>query len=469
MAGLLQGVYAFAGIVHFWDVQRHIETEPDDILRASVLLRALAVDHRARHRHPARPGVLTPTGVRFVTALRERRTAARCGPVPAEAIEIAREVALDNWLTWQLRHTAVDAGGVAGLAAAFRRGEPLGGQALPEARIEDDIRKIDSIARSRLLNLRFQEPQRYRQLSAAEIPELGAADALLIRGDASAAVAAYREGLAAEPDPAAWIGLALAVHRLPATPSRAGIRQPAAAAIRNARVPGRPGGPRRSAGRGGLVRMTTDACTAQQPSAVAAARPRRGDGPGKRDITPFPSGSSSSRCIAVAICRAPIATSMKWRIRAGGGCPADEPAGGRPHRRAHRRARGKRTACPASMSSCTAASRCWRGRSGCRPGRLAPRRVPARVNVAMQTNGTLLDRPMLSTLKRLGIRVGVSLDGDAEATGRHRRYANGRNSFDAVAEGLDLLRSPEFRGLLQRHPVHDRRRERPGRAPTRRC
>ncbi len=71
--------------------------------------------------------------------------------------------------------------------------------------------------------------------------------------------------------------------------------------------------------------------------------------------------------------------------------------------------------------------------------------VPARVNVALQTNGTLLDRPMLSTLKRLGIRVGVSLDGDAEATGRHRRYANGRSSFDAVAAGLALLQSPEFR------------------------
>ena len=72
-------------------------------------------------------------------------------------------------------------------------------------------------------------------------------------------------------------------------------------------------------------------------------------------------------------------------------------------------------------------------------------RVPAQVNVALQTNGTLLDRPMLTTLKSLGIRIGVSLDGDAEATGRHRRYANGRNSFDAVADGLDLLRSPEFR------------------------
>ncbi len=40
---------------------------------------------------------------------------------------------------------------------------------------------------------------------------------------------------------------------------------------------------------------------------------------------------------------------------------------------------------------------------------------------------------MLAALKSLGIKVGVSLDGDAEATGRHRRYANGRNSFDAVA------------------------------------
>jgi uncharacterized protein len=71
--------------------------------------------------------------------------------------------------------------------------------------------------------------------------------------------------------------------------------------------------------------------------------------------------------------------------------------------------------------------------------------VPAQVNVALQTNGTLLDRPLLTTLKRLGVTVGVSLDGDAEATGRHRRFANGRNSFDAVAEGLGLLQSAEFR------------------------
>jgi uncharacterized protein len=72
-------------------------------------------------------------------------------------------------------------------------------------------------------------------------------------------------------------------------------------------------------------------------------------------------------------------------------------------------------------------------------------RVPAQVDVTVQTNGTLLDRAMLTRLKGLGIRIGVSLDGDAEATGRHRRHANGRNSFDAVADGLDRLQSPEFR------------------------
>jgi uncharacterized protein len=73
--------------------------------------------------------------------------------------------------------------------------------------------------------------------------------------------------------------------------------------------------------------------------------------------------------------------------------------------------------------------------------------VPALVNVTVQTNGTLLRRPMMETLRDLGIQVGVSLDGDAEATGRHRLYPSGRNSYDDVADGLLLLGSPEFREI----------------------
>lgn len=86
-------------------------------------------------------------------------------------------------------------------------------------------------------------------------------------------------------------------------------------------------------------------------------------------------------------------------------------------------------------------------------------RIPARVNISVQTNGTLLSPAMLGTLKGLGIRVGVSLDGDTEATGRHRRYRNGRNSFDEVASGLRLLDSAEFRsiygGILCTVDVHN--------------
>jgi uncharacterized protein len=85
--------------------------------------------------------------------------------------------------------------------------------------------------------------------------------------------------------------------------------------------------------------------------------------------------------------------------------------------------------------------------------------ISARVNFTVQTNGTLLRRPMLETLAELRIRVGVSLDGDAEATGRHRLYPSGRNSYDDVAAGLRLLGSPEFReiygGILCTIDVHN--------------
>jgi uncharacterized protein len=74
-------------------------------------------------------------------------------------------------------------------------------------------------------------------------------------------------------------------------------------------------------------------------------------------------------------------------------------------------------------------------------------RVPTEVNIGVQTNGTLLRPAMLRTLKDLGVSVGVSLDGDEEATGRHRRYASGRNTFGDVADGLHRLDSPEFRDI----------------------
>jgi HEXXH motif-containing protein len=220
MSGILQGLYAFSGVVRFWDAQRRVETEPDEILRASVLYERwrLAVDLAAGSLRDKR--ILTPAGDRFVAALRERACSHERGPTPEEAAAIAREVALDHWLTWQLRHTALDGAGVKRLAAAYQRGEAARDQELPETCIQDDVRKFDSVTRSRLLNMRYGDPQQYRQLAATNVSGLGGADAIFVRGDADTAVAAYREALAAEPDPAAWIGLALAMRRSPETALR---------------------------------------------------------------------------------------------------------------------------------------------------------------------------------------------------------------------------------------------------------
>ena len=221
LAGILQGVYAFAGIVRFWDVQRGLETESDSALRASVLYERWRLVIEPVARTLLGVGRLTPAGTRLVATLGEQGQNRAAGPVPAEAREIAREVALDNWLTWQLCHVALDTAAVADLAGAYQRGERLAGQVLPGTRVEADVRKVDSVPRSRLLHMRYQAPHRYRQLSAAGFPELDTSDSLLLLGDdGSAAIAAYRDELAVQPDPAAWIGLALAVHRCPGASSR---------------------------------------------------------------------------------------------------------------------------------------------------------------------------------------------------------------------------------------------------------
>jgi HEXXH motif-containing protein len=218
--GLLQGIYAHLGIARFWAAQWRAETDPDDLLRAQV--------HFARWRSMIdqaaqtllRTGGLTPAGVRFIELLRARGQQLEAEPVPGEAQDIASQVALDHWLTWQLRHVAIDPAGVASLVAARRRGEPARDQIRPGNWIEADIRKVDASVRSRLLTMRYLAPARYRELCADRMLTLSDPDQLLISGPAQAAVRAYRDEISAsaDPRPEAWIGLTLALHQLPASP-----------------------------------------------------------------------------------------------------------------------------------------------------------------------------------------------------------------------------------------------------------
>ncbi|MGH3849494.1 MAG: radical SAM protein [Pseudonocardiaceae bacterium] len=71
----------------------------------------------------------------------------------------------------------------------------------------------------------------------------------------------------------------------------------------------------------------------------------------------------------------------------------------------------------------------------------------ARVEVSLQTNGVGLDTGYLRLFDDLDIRVGVSVDGDAAAHDRHRRYQNGRGSHSAVMAALERLAEGPYRHL----------------------
>jgi len=218
--GLLQGIYAHLGIVRFWQAQQHAETDPDGLLRAQVLFARWRPALGQTVQTLLETGSLTPAGVRFAERLGARGQHLMSVPVPAEAARIAAEVALDHRLTWQLRHVATDAADVAALADACRRGESRPGEA--RTWVQEDVRKVDSGLRSRLLNLRYLEPGRYRTLCADGVLPVSAADRLLLERSSEAALQAYRTRIAdsADPQPDAWIGLALALSQLPPSPSQ---------------------------------------------------------------------------------------------------------------------------------------------------------------------------------------------------------------------------------------------------------
>jgi uncharacterized protein len=71
-----------------------------------------------------------------------------------------------------------------------------------------------------------------------------------------------------------------------------------------------------------------------------------------------------------------------------------------------------------------------------------------RVQVGVQTNAVGLNEAYLRLFRELGVMVGISMDGDAEAHNRHRRFKSGRGSYEAVSAAMDRLRDSRFRHLF---------------------
>ena len=74
-----------------------------------------------------------------------------------------------------------------------------------------------------------------------------------------------------------------------------------------------------------------------------------------------------------------------------------------------------------------------------------------RLDLRIHTNGVLLNEGLCELFAEHGVRVGISIDGDRSANDRHRRYSDGRSSYDQVLRAIGLLhnRFPElYAGLL---------------------
>ena len=69
------------------------------------------------------------------------------------------------------------------------------------------------------------------------------------------------------------------------------------------------------------------------------------------------------------------------------------------------------------------------------------------LDLRIHTNGVRLTAEFCELFLAERVRVGVSLDGDRAANDLHRRYANGRSSYDQVLSAVELLRQERYREL----------------------
>lgn len=66
----------------------------------------------------------------------------------------------------------------------------------------------------------------------------------------------------------------------------------------------------------------------------------------------------------------------------------------------------------------------------------------------VQTNGVTLDQNWYTLLKKLGITIGISIDGPEKYHDEYRVFHNGKGSYNLVAEAIQLGRKNHLAGLL---------------------
>ncbi|MEU6677457.1 HEXXH motif domain-containing protein [Streptomyces sp. NPDC046925] len=209
LGGLLQGIYAFAGVARFWRAHRHSAGGTHASLahfefalwRTQVWSTVNLVRGHER---------LTPLGRRLLETLRERCAAWLDEPVPDAELRLARQVAAGHRARWRAHHLRPPAAAVDAAVLAWRRGDerpPPGLAAEPVLVPDSEARFLDIeavLARYRLTGAGGDA----RDAEGAE----GADVLLAAHGDRAGARDAFVALLSGKGAPlGAWAGLGRAL------------------------------------------------------------------------------------------------------------------------------------------------------------------------------------------------------------------------------------------------------------------
>lgn len=229
LGGLLQGVYAFVGIVDFWRAFRRDATGPPGQQAHFEFARWRQPVWSTLHRLRDLPQ-LTRVGRELVAGLTATVRPWLAEPVPAGLASAAEAAVVDHRALWRLHHLRPDPETVAGLAEAWSAGRAASAGPVPAPLVEPDpsARWLDT--RAVLIRWRLRDPAGFAQLhrdpttAAGQVSGATAADVSYVAGELDRAGQLYQAELAADPDrPSAWAGLGLV-----ATATRPG---PAAGAL----------------------------------------------------------------------------------------------------------------------------------------------------------------------------------------------------------------------------------------------
>lgn len=215
VGGLVQGVYAFAGITAFWRTHRAAAAAGPLAEFEFALWRRQTLRVLATLRGSAQ---LTDDGRTFVAALSDTVAALQHDRVSSSAEEAARRMANDHHALWRVANVVVGADVGPRLAAAWRRGGTPPADLLAES---DTVLAGPPFggfdARAVLLRHRLTDPAGFARLTAGMHPRpvvfgATAGDVALIAGDAELARREYRAYLDQDvADIRSLVGLGLAL------------------------------------------------------------------------------------------------------------------------------------------------------------------------------------------------------------------------------------------------------------------